>query len=143
MYGLKPVPFKEQSFSAACKVGPCRDGEGGGNLSIDGATHLVPDVGAADPEDDVAGDVGRVVGNAFESAGDDDRVQGLKAHVRLLLHHFHEVGAGHAIHAVDLVVHDHNRFGELGIGIEQRLDSRADHTGGIFAHGSDIYGQLS
>ena len=45
--------------------------------SVDGGTYLVADVGAADPEDDIPGDVGGVVGNPFEGASDDDRIQGL------------------------------------------------------------------
>ena len=63
MYGLKPVPFK-LSFRS-----PIR--------SIDGATYLVPYVGAADPEDNIPGDVGGVVGNPFEGASDDDCIEGL------------------------------------------------------------------
>jgi hypothetical protein len=39
---------------------------------IDCAAYLVADVGAPDPEDDVAGNVGSVIGNAFQSPGDDD-----------------------------------------------------------------------
>jgi len=41
---------------------------------------LVADVGSADPEDDVFGDVGGVVAYALKVAGDDQRVQGLWGH---------------------------------------------------------------
>ena len=42
-----------------------------------GAAELVPDVGAADPEDDVFGDVGSVIADALQVTGHDDRVQRL------------------------------------------------------------------
>src|ERR1700691_3173355 len=74
--------------------------------SIDCATYLVPDIGATNPENHIPGDVGGVVGNALQSARDDDRIQCLQAYVRLLLHDFHEFAARNTVHLIDLIVHD-------------------------------------
>src|ERR1700693_1206266 len=81
--------------------------------SIDGGTHLVPYVGAADPEDDIPGDVGGVIGYALERSGDDDRVQSLQADLRVAFHHLHQLGPGNAVHVIDLIIHDDDGFREL------------------------------
>ena len=41
------------------------------------------DVCAANPEDDVLGDVGGVVADPLEVAGDDEGVEGLRSQLRL------------------------------------------------------------
>ena len=106
-----------------------------------GEGELVADVGAADPEDDVFGDVGGVVGGALEVAADDDGVERLAADDRVLLHDFDEFGLDVAVHVVDLVVHGEDGFGELGVGFEQRLDGAADHDADFFAHVGDVDGE--
>src|ERR1700730_11642552 len=70
---------------------------------IDGGTYLVADVGATDPEDDIPGDVGGVVGYTLKRPGNDDRVQSLQADLRMAFHYLHELAPGNAIHAINLI----------------------------------------
>ncbi len=83
---------------------------------------LVADVVAADPEDDVFGDVGGVVGGALEVAADDDGVEGLLGDVGVLLHDVDELALDGAVHVVDFVVEGEDGFGELGVAFEEGLD---------------------
>ena len=92
------------------------------------------DVGAADPEDVVFGDVGGVVCGTLEIAGDDDGVERLTAEGGMLLHDFDEFRLDGAVHLVDLVVHGEDRFGEFGVGFEEGLDGSSNHDADFFAH---------
>ncbi len=46
------------------------------------------------------------------------------------------------IHAIDLIVHDHDGFRELRVGIEQRLDGGTNHARGVFAHRRNVHRQI-
>ena len=54
-------------------------------MSVHGHGEGVADVCAADPEDDIGGDVGGVVGDALKVAGDEHTVEGLGGVVGLAL----------------------------------------------------------
>jgi len=48
--------------------------------------HVVADVSALHPEDDIFGDVCGVVGDALQIAGDEQRIERLANDVRTLIH---------------------------------------------------------
>ena len=56
----------------------------------------MPEVGAANPEDHVGGDVGGVVGDALQIARDDDGLEGLRGAVGALLDDADKVGVREA-----------------------------------------------
>jgi hypothetical protein len=65
----------------------------------------MPNVCATNPEDDVGGDIGSVVGDALEVLGDKDSLHGLLGELWLLFDQLEQVSVGQAIHAIDIVVH--------------------------------------
>jgi len=101
----------------------------------------VADVVASDPEDDVFGDVGGVVGGALEVAADDDGVEGLLGDLGMLLHDGHQFFLDSAVHLVDLVVHGEDGFGEFGVAFEEGLYGAAHHDADLLAHGFDVDGE--
>ncbi len=54
----------------------------------------------------------------------------------------YQICMSNAIHAVDLVIHLKYRIGHLRIGIQQRLDRRADHATGKLTHSAEIHRQV-
>ena len=86
------------------------------------------DVCAANPEDDIGGDVGGVVGDTFEAARDHQAVHCLLGVLRLFLDELEQVGMGAAVHAIDFVVHFADCVGEARVAFEQGLDGGADHA---------------
>jgi len=71
---------------------------------------LMADISSADPEYDVRGNIGRVVGDAFQVAGSDDRIQRLQTGIRRLLHDLDQIDMRGAIHVIDVVIHLANRL---------------------------------
>src|SRR5579863_2192620 len=66
---------------------------------------LVADICPANPEDDIGGNVGRMIGYALEAARDHQAVHRLLCELRPFLDELEQIGMGAAIHAVDLVIH--------------------------------------
>src|SRR5437660_9724618 len=67
--------------------------------------HVVADVSALHPEDDIFGDVCGVVGDALQIAGDEQRIERLANDVRTLIHRLDQLDESIITHAVDDVVH--------------------------------------
>ena len=121
-----------------------RSGQGGGQARFErlqerftsgwlvrvGEREFVTNVGAADPEDDVFGDVGGVVADALEIAGDDQGVEGLGGELGFFLDEGGERVEGSVVHVVDLIVEFEDGAGEVGIAFDEGLEGFADHGGG-------------
>ncbi len=99
-------------------------------------------VGTSDPEDDVGGDVGGMVGDAFQAAGDHEAIHGLLGELGFLLDELEQVGVGAAIHAVDLVVHIADGVSKPCIPLKQGVNGGSDHAAGVFAHGREVDRQI-
>ena len=100
------------------------------------------DVKASDPEDDVFGDVGGVVADALEVAGDDEGVEGLGGEVGAFLDEVGEGVEGGIVHLVDLVVEGEDGAGEVGVGLDEGLEGFADHGGGERGEARDVDGEV-
>ena len=114
------------------------DGVGGGL----GRGGVVAYVGSADPEDDVFRDVGGVVADALEVAGDDEGVEGLGGEFGALLDEGAERVEGGVVHLVDLIVHFEDRAGEIGVGFDEGLEGFAHHGGGERGKLGDVDGEI-
>src|SRR5215469_18609886 len=65
---------------------------------------VVTNVGPADPEDNVFGDVSGVVADALEVARNDERVEGFGGALRVFLDQRAESAEGVAVQLVDLII---------------------------------------
>ena len=101
------------------------------------------DVCASHPEDDISGDVGGVIGDSLETARDEDSAERLDGDVGGSLDDSDETFAGDAVHAVDFIIHGEYCVGDESVGVEQRLDGRADHPRGDLAHAVDVDREVS
>ena len=103
---------------------------------------MVANVCAAHPEDDVFGDVGGVVADALEVAGDDEGVEGLRGELGFLLDERAEGVEGCVVHLIDLVIEQEDRVRELGVGFDEGVEGFANHSGGKRRELGDIDGQV-
>src|SRR5512141_3458105 len=67
--------------------------------------NVVAHVKALDPEYYVFGDIGGVVGHAFQVARDQQRVERLAHNFRAIIHRLHQLDEGIIAHTIDNVVH--------------------------------------
>ena len=103
---------------------------------------MVADIGAANPEDDIFRDVGGVVADALQVAGDDEGVEGLRGLVWLLFDEGAECVEGCIVHLIHLVVEMEDRLSEFGVGFDEGLERLAHHCGGQGGKLGDVDGQL-
>ena len=81
--------------------------------------HVVADVGALHPEDDVFGDVGGVVGDSLQVAGHEQRIERLAHDFRAIVHGLDELNEGIVAHAVDHVVHFEDGLRQFGFAFNE------------------------
>jgi hypothetical protein len=98
----------------------------------------VADVLALDDVDDVFGDVGGVVANAFEIFGYQDQFKGWEYDARVSHHVGEQLAEDLVAEVVDLVVHGENFLGELDVAADDGVQRVADHFFGDFAHARQI-----
>ena len=103
--------------------------------AVDGG---VADVLALDDVDDVFGDVGGVVADAFEIFGDEDEFERGEDHAGIAHHVGEELAEDLVAVVVDLIVHGENFLGELDVAADDGVQSVADHFFGDFAHAREI-----
>jgi hypothetical protein len=103
--------------------------------AVDGG---VADVLALDDVDDVFGDVGGVVADAFEIFGDKDEFERRKNHARITHHVGEELTEDLVAVVIDLIVHGENFLGEIDIATDDSVESVADHFFGDFTHAREI-----
>ena len=96
-------------------------------VGADHETTSVTDIETTDPEDDVLGNVGGVVGDAFEVAGGKNELEA-RAHQRGLFGHVQEELFENAIAVLidDIIAFEHLR-GHLGVAENERTETLADH----------------
>ena len=105
--------------------------------------HVVADVGTAHPENYIFRNVGGVIGDTLEGAGDHERSQGLRGEVRLGLHNVQEREVGGFIELVDGIIHGEHGFGEMGVGFDEGLERFAHHGCGEGGHLGCVDGEIS
>ncbi len=103
---------------------------------------VVADVGSANPEDDVFGDVGGVVADALQIARDDERVERLRSQLGLFLDERAERVEGGVVHLVDLIVEQEDGLGEFGVGFDEGLQRFAHHRRGERGELGDVDGKI-
>ena len=100
------------------------------------------DVAAGDDVDDVFGDVGGVVADAFEIFGDENQLERRKDDGGIF-HHVGEQLAEHLIaEQIHLVVASEDAAGEFHVAANQGIQAVADHAFGDFAHARQIHIRL-
>src|SRR5579863_2427570 len=104
--------------------------------------HVVPDVGALHPEDYVFGDVGGVVGDAFQIAGHQQRVQSLTDDFGVVVHGLDQLDESVVAHAVDHAVHFEHGLRQFDFTFNKRFQRAANHGADRGAHAGDVNRQL-
>ena len=99
---------------------------------------MMTHIGSQNPEDDVLGNVGRVVRNAFQIAGHQERIYCLLSHLRLFVHLSHEHNKSFILHPVDDVIHFQNSLGEFCFAFHERLQCAPHHGADSGRHAPDI-----
>ena len=97
---------------------------------------------AANPEDDVLGDVGGVVADAFQIARDDERVERLRGQFGFFLDEGAERVEGRIVHLIDLVVEGEDGVGEVCVGLDEGLHGLAHHRGRERGELGDVDGKI-
>src|SRR4029077_10289633 len=105
-------------------------------------TYIVANVGALHPEDYVFGDVGGVVGDALQVAGDEQGVESLPHDVGTLVHRLHQLNESIVLHAIDDVIHFEDRLGQFGFAFDECFQGSANHGADGSAHARDIDRQM-
>ena len=81
--------------------------------------YVVTDVRALNPEDDVFGNVGSMVGHSFQIAGHEQRIESLPHDFRVVVHSFDELDESIVTHAVDDAVHFEDGLCQLGFTLNE------------------------
>src|SRR5260370_9222723 len=100
------------------------------------------DIGTLYPEDHIFGDVGGVVGNAFQVAGDQQGVQCLPDDLGPLVHGLHQLDEGVVAHAVNDAIHFENCLGKFDLALDKRFQRAPHHGTHRCAHASDVHGKV-
>ena len=96
------------------------------------------DVLALDDVDNVFGDVGGVVANAFEIFGHEDQFERGKNHAGIAHHVGKQFAKDLIAVVIDLIVHGENFLGELDVAADDGVQRVANHFFGDFAHAREI-----
>ena len=131
---LKIYVLNEDSASYTEGARPRVSGDKG-LAAVDGG---VADVLALDDVDDVLGNVGGVVADAFEVFGDEDKFECGEDDAGVTHHVGQEFAEDLVAIMVDLVVHGENLLGELDVATNDGIQGVADHFFGDFAHAREI-----
>jgi hypothetical protein len=99
---------------------------------------VVADVGSEDPEDDIFGDVGSVIGDAFEIASNEKGVESLLRGLGFFVHLADKNNEGLVTHAVDDVIHLEDRLREFGLAVNKGFEGAADHGADGCRHAMDV-----
>ena len=75
---------------------------------------MVADVSSENPEDYVFGNIGGMVGDTFQVARHQQRIQRLSSYMRLFVHLSREHDKGLVSHAIDYVIHFQHCLGQVG-----------------------------
>jgi hypothetical protein len=81
--------------------------------------YVVAYVRATHPENDIFGDVRRVVSNAFQIACYQQCVEVFASMLRILLHARDEGNESFVLHAINDVVHLEDRLSDVGLAIDE------------------------
>src|SRR5437762_3201604 len=104
---------------------------------------MVTNVGTENPEDDVLGDVGGVIGNALQVACNEQCIQRLLSHLWTFIHGSHEHNECFVSHAIDNVIHLEYGLRELRFAIDKRFQCSPDHGADRGCHARNVYRQVS
>jgi len=85
-------------------------------------TGVVADVSTLNPEDYIFSDVGGVVSNALQIAGDQKGIEGLPHCFRTLIHGLHELDESIILHAVNHVVHFEHGLCQLSFALDEGFE---------------------
>src|SRR5471030_423587 len=99
---------------------------------------VVADVLGQDHEDDVLGDVGRVVADAFEVAGDQDQVERRLDGRGILQHVGQQLPENLRLQRVERIVLVEDVLGELGVAAHEGVQRVAEHALGDGRHARDV-----
>src|SRR5579871_4796304 len=104
--------------------------------------HIVAHIRALDPEDDVLGDVGGVVGNTLQISSDQQSIECLAHNVGALIHGLDQLDESVIAHAVDDVIHLKHRLRELDFAFNERFQSATNHSADGSTHAADVDRQV-
>src|ERR1035438_467018 len=88
---------------------------------------MVPYIDAFDQENDVLGDVGRVVAYALQIARHEDEFDGCRHRVRIVLHRFLKLRINPVTLSVDFIVREQYGARQPGISFDKRLQTPEEH----------------
>ena len=91
-----------------------------------------------DDEDDVLGDVGRVVTDALEMAGHQDQVQRRLDGGRILQHASEQFPEDLRLEGVEPIVFVEHVLGELDVSADEGIERIAQHVAGDCRHQRDV-----
>src|ERR1700675_3294897 len=100
------------------------------------------DIKPADPEDDVLGNVGGVVGDALEMPGGENELHSRTDERGLLRHALHELVEDAVAVLIDDVVTLKDLTGHFDVTKDYRAEALADHGADRRCHGSQFFRQL-
>ena len=103
---------------------------------------MMSDIGPENPENDILGNIGSVVSDAFEIARHQERIQRLLSHLRFFVHPSHEHDKSFIAHPVDDVIHFQHSLGEFGFTFHERLQRAPYHGADGGGHARDIDRQI-
>ena len=83
-----------------------------------------------------------MVGNALQGPRNHQRIQRLRSHVALLFHHPGQRFIGRAVHRVHGIVHGKHHARQIGIRLDERLQTLAHHLRGQRGHAWNVHRQF-
>src|SRR4051794_10013899 len=101
------------------------------------------DISAANPEDHIFRDIGCVISDTFQIAGDEKRVQRLLRDVRVLVHAIDKRDVNLVVHSVHDIVHLEDGLGEVRVAGDEGFECAANHSSGGGCHAGNIHGQIN
>jgi hypothetical protein len=103
---------------------------------------VVADVGALHPEDDIFGDVGSVVSDALQIAGDEQGVKRLAHDVWALVHRLDQLYKSIIAHAIDDIVHLEDGLCEFNFSLNEGLQGAPNHRTDRSSHACNVNRQI-
>jgi hypothetical protein len=102
----------------------------------------MPNIGPANPENHILGDVGGVVRNPFQVSCEGENVQSLNCRVGMRAHGTRKAGESFAVDSVDFVVGLKQMLGQLGVGLNERPQGVPHHSPNPGCHRGDVDGKF-
>src|SRR5579863_1733879 len=100
--------------------------------------HVVTHIGALHPENHIFGDVGSVIGDPLQIAGDEERVESLADRLWPVVHRLYELDKCIVAHAVDHVIHFEHGLRKLDLAFNERFQGAPNHGAHGASHASDV-----